>query len=102
MKKKYKKPEIVFEKLAFKSALATCGFVSTTKIGDDTYPCYIVEGEGDKTWPLDKGEPTYVPDFGTTLINGDRNICSSEYYCYHVPADPIMLEKENGSYIGLS
>lgn len=102
MKKKYKKPEIVFEKLAFKSALATCGFVSTTKIENDGYPCYIVEGEGDKTWPLDKGEPTYVPDFGTTLINGDRNICSSEYYCYHVPQDPIMLEGQNGSYIGLS
>ena len=102
IKKEYKKPKIVFEDLAFKSALATCGFVSTTRIEGDTYPCYIVEGEGDKSWPLGKGEPTYVEDFGTTLINDNRNICDSEYYCYHVPQDPIMLEEQNGSYIGLS
>ena len=96
IKKEYKKPKIVFEDLAFKSALATCGYVSTTKIGDDTYPCYPVEGE----WPLGKGEPAYVPDWGDTLINGDTNICSSEYYCYHVPE--LMLEHKNENYTGLS
>ena len=103
IKKEYKKPKIVFEDLAFKSALATCDLVSTTKIENDNYPCYIVEGEeeGGKTWPLGKGEPTYLEGFGI-IINGDRNICSSEYYCYHVPQDPILLEEENGSYIGLS
>ena len=101
MKKKYKKPEIVFEKLAFKSALATCGYVSTAKITNDMYPCYIVEGEGNKTWPLGKGEPAYMPEWGDTLINGDMNICSIEYYCYHVPADP-MLEGKNENYTGLS
>lgn len=96
MKKKYKKPEIVFEKLAFKSALATCVYVSTTRIVDDTYPCYQVDGE----WPLGKGEPAYVPDWGNTLINGDKNICSSDYYCYQVPQ--YMLEEKNENYTGLS
>ena len=96
MKKKYKKPEIVFEDLAFKSSLATCGFVSTTKITNDIYPCYQVDGE----YPLGKGEPAYVPDWGDTLINSDRNICSSYYYCYDVPQ--LMLEDKNENYIGLS
>ena len=96
MKKKYKKPEIVFEDLAFKSALATCGFVSTTKIEGDNYPCIPVEGERENTW----GEPAYVPDFDETVINGDMNICESEYYCYHVPE--LMLEDKNEYYIGLS
>ena len=96
MKKKYKKPEIVFEDLAFKSALATCGFVSTTRIENDAYPCYQVDGE----YPLGKGEPTYVPDWGDILINKDRNICSSYYYCYDVPQ--LMLEDKNENYSGLS
>ena len=96
IKKEYKKPKIVFEDLAFKSALATCGYVSTTRIEGDKYPCYPVEGE----WPLGKGEPAYFPDWGDTLINGDKNICSSEYYCYHVPE--LMLEDKNEYYIGLS
>ena len=62
MKKKYKKPEIVFEKLAFKSALATCGFISTTRISDDGYPCEMVDSEGDYQWPGGKGEPTMAAD----------------------------------------
>lgn len=98
MKKKYEKPEIVFEKLAFKSALATCGFISTTKISDDGYPCEMVHGG---KWPYDKGEPTMAADDpGWVLINDDFDICNTEWYCYHVPE--VMIEGLNDKYIGLS
>lgn len=99
IKKEYKKPKIVFEDLAFKSALATCGLVSTTKIENDYYPCYPVEAEvdGDKG----SGVPSYDTAFEETLINDDRNICSSEYYCYHVPVTDLS-EEWNEYYIGLS
>lgn len=98
IKKEYKKPKIVFEDLAFKSALATCGLVSTTKIGDDAYPCYPVEEviEGDKV----SGVPTYDTAFEEILINDDRTICSSEFYCYHVPLTDF--NEQNEYYIGLS
>lgn len=100
MKKKYKKPEIVFEKLAFKSALATCGYVSTKRI-NDAFSCDPVKGDSDFTWPGGVGEPAAVgeiPDW--VLINGDRDICSSGYDCYHVPE--VMMETGNDKYIGLS
>lgn len=101
MKKKYKKPEIVFEKLAFKSALATCGFISTTRISDDGFPCEMVEGEGEFTWPGGKGEPAAVDgDPSLVLINDDFSICTSGWYCYHVPE--AMMEERNDKYIGLS
>lgn len=95
MKKKYKKPEIVFEDLAFKSALATCGFISTTRISDDRFPCEMVEGDD---WRGGKGEPAYEPVFDEVLI-GDFSVCDSYFYCYHVP---VMMEKGNDAYIGLS
>ena len=95
MKKKYKKPEIVFEKLAFKSALATCGLVSTTRISDDYFPCEMVEGDD---WRGGKGEPAYDGDFDCVLI-GDFGVCDTYFYCYHVP---IMMENGNEAYIGLS
>lgn len=95
MKKKYKKPEIVFEKLAFKSALATCGFISTTRISDDRFPCEMVEGDD---WQGGKGEPAYNEDFDCVLI-GDSSVCDSYFYCYHVP---VMMEGSNDTYIGLS
>lgn len=95
MKKKYKKPEIVFEKLAFKSALATCGYVSTTRIAD-TYSCEMVEGDD---WRGGKGEPAYNEDLDCVLI-GDFSVCDNYFYCYHVP---VMMEGADGSsYIGLS
>ena len=99
MKKEYKKPEIVFENLAFKSALASCGFVSTTRI-DDEYPCALVAGSNEVTWPGGKGEPAYVPEWDTVLIGSAPNECSEEYSCYHVP--DVMMENGNESYIGLS
>lgn len=95
MKKKYKKPEIVFEDLAFKSALATCAFISTTRISDDRFPCELVEGDD---WQGGKGEPAYNGDFDFVLI-GDMSVCDSYYYCYHVP---VMMEGSNDKYIGLS
>lgn len=96
MKKKYKKPEIVFEKLAFKSALATCGLVSTTKISDDGFPCEMVDGD---QWQGGQGEPAAVDgDPGWVLI-GDNGTCTDDYYCYHVP---VMMENGNEAYIGLS
>lgn len=100
MKKKYKKPEIVFEKLAFKSALATCDFISTTRISDDGYPCGMVENDSEFQWPYGKGEPTYNADFDEVLINGDISVCSSGWYCYDVPI--VMMEEHNKAYIGLS
>lgn len=100
MKKKYKKPEIVFEKLAFKSALATCGFISTRRISEDIFSCEMVESEGDYQYSGGKGEPAAVSDWpGMVLINDDTSKCSSGYYCYHVPA---MAEGHNEAYIGLS
>ena len=96
MKKKYKKPEIVFEKLAFKSALATCGFISTTRISDDGYPCEMVEGND---WQGGKGEPAYDAAGFEEVLIGDFDVCDSYFYCYHVP---IMMEKGNEAYIGLS
>lgn len=98
IKKEYKKPKIVFEDLAFKSALATCGFVSTTKIDNDIYPCYLVEAEGYKG---QSGVPTYDTEWGFTYINGNENICSMEYECYHAPL-PDFNEQSNENYIGLS
>ena len=95
MKKKYKKPEIVFEKLAFKSALATCGLVSTTRISDDRFPCEMVDGDD---WQGGKGEPAYDADFDAVLI-GDFSVCDSYFYCYNVP---VMMESGNDKYIGLS
>lgn len=96
MKKKYKKPEIVFEKLAFKSALATCGFVSTKRIESDFFSCEMVDGK----WQGGKGEPAFAgDDLGLVLINDDSSICESEFYCYHVP---VMMENGNEAYIGLS
>lgn len=101
MKKKYEKPEIVFEKLAFKSALATCGFISTTRISDDEYPCEMVDSEGDYQWPGGKGEPTMAADDpGWVLINDDFSVCNTGWYCYHVPE--VMMEGSNDKYIGLS
>ncbi len=98
IKKEYKKPKIVFEDLAFKSALATCGYVSTTKIENDKYPCYPVEEEvlGDKV----SGVPTYDTAFEEVIINDNQNICSSMFYCYHVPLTDF--NEQNAYYIGLS
>lgn len=101
MKKKYKKPEIVFEKLAFKSALATCGYISTRRISEDSFSCEIVESEGDLKWPGGKGEPAYNEDFDVVLIDSGFKFCSTGYECYHVPQG-AMMEGENSAYIGLS
>ena len=100
MKKKYKKPEIVFEKLAFKSALATCGYISTRRISEDAFSCEMVENDSEFQWPFGKGEPTYNEDFDEVLINGDLSVCSSGWYCYDVPI--VMMEEKNNAYIGLS
>ena len=100
MKKKYKKPEIVFEKLAFKSALATCGFISTKRIEDDTFSCEPVKGDNKVTWPGDVGTPTIASGDIFVLINGDFSICDTEWSCYHVPE--VMMESGNDKYIGLS
>lgn len=98
MKKKYEKPEIVFEDLAFKSALATCGFVSTKRIESDFFSCEMVDGD---EWIGGKGEPTMAADDpGWVLINDDFNICNTGWYCYHVPE--VMMEEKNDAYIGLS
>ena len=95
IKKEYKKPKIVFEDLAFKSALATCGSVSTTKIESDIYPC--IPGEGDKAW----GVPTYVEEFfGAILFNDNENICSMPFECYH--AAVVEFDGKTENYIGLS
>lgn len=95
MKKKYKKPEIVFEKLAFKSALATCGYISTKRISEDAFSCEMVYGND---WQGGKGEPAYNEDLDCVLI-GDSSVCDSYFYCYHVP---VMMEGSNETYIGLS
>ena len=101
MKKKYKKPEIVFEKLAFKSALATCGFISTTRISDDGFPCEMVDSEGDYQWPGGKGEPTAMDGDSSWVLIGDNDgTCTDYFYCYHVPE--VMMEEGNKAYIGLS
>ena len=97
MKKKYKKPEIVFEKLAFKSALATCGYISTKRITDD-FSCEMVVGD---EWIGGKGEPTAVgeiPDW--VLIDDEFGACTDYFDCYHVPE--VMMETGNDKYIGLS
>ena len=100
MKKKYKKPEIVFEKLAFKSALATCGFVSTKRI-EDAFSCDPVKGDSDVTWPGDVGEPAIAEGDFLVSINRDSSICETSYSCYHIP--DVMMEGAPGStYIGLS
>lgn len=99
MKKKYKKPEIVFEKLAFKSALATCGFISTKRI-EDAFSCDPVKGDNEVTWPGDVGTPTIANGDIFVLINGDFSICDTEWSCYHVPE--VMMEDGNDKYIGLS
>lgn len=100
MKKKYKKPEIVFEKLAFKSALATCGYVSTKRI-NDAFSCDPVKGDSEFTWPGDVGEPAIADGDIFVLINGNSSICESSWSCYHVP--DVMMEGAPGStYIGLS
>ena len=97
MKKKYKKPEIVFEKLAFKSALATCGFVSTKRI-EDAFSCAMVEGDD---WIGGKGEPTAVGEIPDWVLIGDNDgTCTDYFYCYHVPE--VMMEEGNKAYIGLS
>lgn len=100
MKKKYKKPEIVFEKLAFKSALATCGFISTKDI-NDAFSCDPVKSDGELKWPGDWGEPTYNPDLDVVLIDSGFEYCSSGYECYHVP-DGALIKGQNDAYIGLS
>ena len=100
MKKKYKKPEIVFEKLAFKSALATCGYVSTKRI-EDAFSCEMVEGDSEFTWPGGMGEPAApgeIPDW--VLIGDNDGTCTDYFYCYHVPE--VMMEGSNDKYIGLS
>lgn len=99
IKKEYKKPKIVFEDLAFKSALATCGYVSTTRIENDIYPCYPVDKEVEGV--KGSGVPTYDTDWGFTYINGNKNICSIEYTCYHVPLSDLDGQNEY-YYIGLS
>ena len=96
MKKKYKKPEIVFEDLAFKSALATCGFVSTKRI-EDAFSCEIVEGDD---WQGGKGEPAAVGEIPDWVFIGDNGTCTDYYYCYDVPQ--LMMENGNDKYIGLS
>lgn len=95
MKKKYKKPEIVFEKLAFKSALATCGYVSTKRI-EDAFSCEMVDGE----WQGGKGEPAAVDGDPSWVLIGDNGTCTEDFYCYGVPV--IMMEEHNNTYIGLS
>lgn len=96
MKKKYKKPEIVFEKLAFKSALATCGYVSTKRISEDAFSCEMVEGDD---WQGGKGEPAAVGEMPDWVLIGDNGTCTDYFYCYHVP---VMMEGSNDAYIGLS
>ncbi len=96
MKKKYKKPEIVFEKLAFKSALATCGYVSTKRI-NDAFSCEMVEGD---EWRGGKGEPAAMDGDSSWVLIGDNGTCTDYYYCYDVP--DMMMEEYNKTYIGLS
>lgn len=98
MKKKYKKPEIVFEKLAFKSALATCGYVSTKRISEDAFSCEMVDGD---EWIGGKGEPTAMDGDSSWVLIGDNDgTCTDYFYCYHVPE--VMMEEKNNAYIGLS
>lgn len=97
MKKKYKKPEIVFEKLAFKSALATCGYISTKRISEDAFSCEMVYGDD---WQGGKGEPTAVGEIPDWVLIGDNGTCTDYFYCYDVPQ--LMMEEHNKAYIGLS
>ena len=56
----------------------------------------MVEGND---WQGGKGEPAYDAAGFQEVLIGDFDVCDSYFYCYHVP---IMMEKGNEAYIGLS
>lgn len=107
MKKSYIKPTVFVEHLAMKSSISTCGFVSTKRI-EDNYTCdkqfYNPTQEGgwcEKHKGLGPSVPTYVPDFGYTLVCSENRTCRICYECYHVPG-PGELDGENEAYVGIS
>ena len=106
MKKSYIKPTVFVEHLAMKSSISTCGYVSTRQMEGDGYNCdkqvYDPTHEGGLC-EEHKGSlnfvPTYLPDWGSTLICRDNGSCDECYYCYHVPGG---LDGKNEAYVGLS
>lgn len=79
MKKNYKKPRVMFENLAFNTAIAACDYIYTTN-------------EKCNTSSLD-GKPFYDEEDPDAIYIADIIPCNTIKYCYHGPTDPIPTEK---------
>ena len=83
MKKKYKKPIVMFEEIAFNTAIAdACGFYAINWVNNSESICEPI-------FKSDKVPVTYVAD----EISG----CTSEFYCYHNPdgGKPVTLVNQS-------
>lgn len=82
MKKRYIKPQVMFENYAFNTAISACG--------------YIISGECEEMVNTSEipYEDIYVPGIVYIL---DLSICNSIKGCYHVSANPVADKIAGGS-----
>ena len=83
MKKKYKKPIVMFEEIAFNTAIAdACGFYATKWVNQGESICEPI-------FKSDKLPVTYVAD--------GISECTSWFYCYHNPdgGEPVTLVNQS-------
>lgn len=83
MKKNYKKPRVMFENLAFNTAIAACDFITTSG-------CQAIEG----TSEIPYRDP-WIPN--TVYIINDQTVCTTEFYCYHINSNPLSDKIAGGS-----
>ena len=82
MKKNYKKPRVMFENLAFNTAIAACDYIYTTNEKCNT--------------SSPDGKPFYDEEDTATIYIADMISCNSIFYCYHGP-NPIPAGKFSNS-----
>lgn len=85
MKKKYVKPEIMFENMNLNTAIASCEayIVTNCKYWDSANDAY-------------DGIPYFWKEMNTIFIDGDDlegSQCQSGYYCYDIPMKTIFDSK---------
>lgn len=84
MKKKYKKPIVMFEEIAFNTAIAdACGFYAISWVNNNS------ESICEPIFKSDKVPVTYVAD--------GISDCTSWFYCYHNPDGGIPVTLVNQS-----
>lgn len=83
MKKKYKKPIVMFEEIAFNTAIAdACGFYAISWVSNSESMCEPI-------FKSDKVPVTYVAD--------EISQCTSKFYCYHNPDGGMPVTLYNQS-----